>query len=303
MIPYQYLLHHSQPSLWPLSPLTKPCLSSFLPPSFNSFTGYSLLLIFYRISNFLSLIYHLIFPSLFLSCSSFSSFFLSLLLSNLIIFSLINCSLLAVQIWAVLSSKLLDYLGLKRSLPSHSLAPCCEHQDEVMNASTYISLLLQSLSPSSSLSPSLYSTDCYLWLVCSGDTGSFNIPLISIVLSQLFERHLCLIVDKMKRIVMSDSPSSCNLSLSPSSSSPLHYAIPSFDQLTLFHFISLFLLFCFFLFRTWKQWVGDTTVVMSFNRTNFRMLMVMTAISFLIGEGLFGVMYFNTVAKVSSGMK
>ena len=41
--------------------------------------------------------------------------------------------------------------------------------------------------------------------------------------------------------------------------------------------------------------------MMSFNRTNFRMLMVMTAMSFLIGEGLFGVMYFNTVAKVSIG--
>lgn len=51
--------------------------------------------------------------------------------------------------------------------------------------------------------------------------------------------------------------------------------------------------------RTWKQWVGDTMVVMSFNRTNLRMMFIMTAIFFCIGEGLFGVMYFNTVAKVS----
>ena len=38
---------------------------------------------------------------------------------------------------------------------------------------------------------------------------------------------------------------------------------------------------------------------MSFNRTNLRMMFIMTAIFFCIGEGLFGVMYFNTVAKVS----
>lgn len=51
--------------------------------------------------------------------------------------------------------------------------------------------------------------------------------------------------------------------------------------------------------RTWKQWVGDTVVVMSFNRTNLRMMFIMTAIFFCFGEGIFGVMYFNTVAKVS----
>lgn len=149
---------------------------------------------FYRIPNFLSFLYHFISSSLlfsslalpslpfsylfspilssfFFPCTTFS-FLLSLLLSFLT-FSLINCSLSVAQIWAVISSKLLDDMGLKRSLPSHSIAPCCKHQDEVMNASTCISILFQSLLPSptsSSSSPSHYSIDSYLSLVCSGDT-------------------------------------------------------------------------------------------------------------------------------------
>jgi hypothetical protein len=77
-------------------------------------------------------------------------------------------------------------------------------------------------------------------------------------------------------------------------SPPLHH--PSFFYLLIDSVsLSLHLLF----FRTWKQWVGDTVVVMSFNRTNLRMMFIMAAIFFCVGEGLFGVMYFNTVAKVS----
>ena len=57
-------------------------------------------------------------------------------------------------------------------------------------------------------------------------------------------------------------------------------------------------LYCFL--RTWKQFIGDNAVRLAYNRTNGRMMLVMMLFFFLLGEGLFAVMYFNTVAKVKT---
>jgi hypothetical protein len=49
---------------------------------------------------------------------------------------------------------------------------------------------------------------------------------------------------------------------------------------------------------TWKQYIGDMTVLTAYNRTNMKMMFVMTAIFFVVAEALFRIMLYNTVAKV-----
>lgn len=50
--------------------------------------------------------------------------------------------------------------------------------------------------------------------------------------------------------------------------------------------------------RTWKQWIGDKAVMLSFNRTDMATMMVMLVLWSGVAVGLFAFMRYNTYAKV-----